>query len=206
MEQERIPFSETRLYPVIFMLIVALFFGTILAALYHNTTARIEENRRIRLQRAVLNSFGLPVDNVEEDYPEYIREEEHRSLFYYKAVDDTLTLGYCFPIEGQGLWGSISALLAVNVEFTRIIALEILDQNETPGLGGRITEEDFLGNFREKDFISDRQIVEFRLIPEDDSPGKYDVNQITGATSSSRAVVSMVYNNLRQIRDFFEAE
>lgn len=206
MAKEKQAFTETRIYPVIFMLIVALFFGTLLAVFYHSTTDRIREHRELRLKSAVLSVFDLPLEDVQESYERYITELETPELFYYVAQDDTLTLGYCFPIAGNGLWGGISALLAVNTDFTEIIAFQILDQNETPGLGGRISEEGFQNQFRGKAFMVDNEIVEFRLNPEDDPAGEIEVNQITGATSSSQAVVSMIFRNLQKINDIIEVD
>ncbi len=187
------------------MIIVALFFGSLLAVFYHSTSERISEQRRLRLQKAVLSVFELPEDNVEEDYERYISEHEFEGMQYYIARDDTLTLGYCFAVSGSGLWGTITALLAVNEEFEQILALHILDQNETPGLGGRISEESFLEQFAGQGFIEDDRVVEFSLVPEDETAGRHEINQITGATSSSRAVVSIVYDNLQKIRNIPEA-
>lgn len=204
MEKEKRVFSETRAYPIIFMLLVALFFGTLLASFYHSTKERIEENRVLRFKEAVLSVFGLPTDDIELSYQEYITEHSIDELVYYIAQDDTLKLGYCFPVRGNGLWGSISALLAVDNEFAAILAFRILEQNETPGLGGRITEEAFQSQFSGKGFFDGEKIVEYRLIPEDETAGKYEINQITGATSSSQAVVSMIFRNFQTIMNTLE--
>ncbi|MBW6515059.1 MAG: FMN-binding protein [Candidatus Cloacimonetes bacterium] len=203
-KKEKKSFSETRVYPIIFMIIVALFFGSILAVFYHSTTERIQEQRELRLRSAILALFDLPLDDIQESYERYIIEQETAQLFYYIAQADTLTLGYCFPISGTGLWGGISALLAVNNDFNEIIAFHILDQNETPGLGGRITEESFQNQFADKEFIIENRIIEFRLVSENEPTERREVNQITGATASSQAVVSMIYRNLRQISQLLE--
>ncbi len=206
MAKEKIDFSETRIYPVVFMIIVALFFGTILALFYHSTSERIKEFQELRLQEAILSLFDLPLENVQASYDQYIVERTRDGLTYYVAIDDTLTLGYCFPAEGSGLWGTISGLLGVDNDFEHILAFYILDQNETPGLGGRITEPAFLKQFSGKEFRQNGEIVQFGMIPENEPTGDFEINQITGATSSSRAVVSIIYSKLRNVRSIVEAD
>ena len=205
-KQEKQAFSETRIYPIFFMLIVAIFFGTILAVFYHSTTERIREHQELRLKSAILALFELPMEDIQESYDQHIKEEETAHLLYYTAHVDNLDLGYCFLISGNGLWGGISALLAVNTDFTKILGLHILAQNETPGLGGRIGEESFQNQFTGKSFVLDDEIIEFRLVPENEPTANREINQITGATSSSQAVVSMIYRNLQRIRRLMEVD
>ena len=113
-------------------------------------------------------------------------------------ISDSILLGYCFPISGSGLWGTIQALLAVTPDFGKIINLEIIIQNETPGLGGRITENWFKDQFKGKIMIDNNIISNFVLIPENDTSGEIEINQITGATVSSKAVVDMIFKNVKQ--------
>jgi Na+-transporting NADH:ubiquinone oxidoreductase subunit C len=204
--EERKAFSETRIYPIVFMILVALVFGSILALFYHSTAERISEHQQFRLQQAILSVFNLPLDEVPETYDRYIEERTATGVSYYQAREDTISLGYCFPVEGSGLWGTISGLLAVNNEFDRILAFYILDQNETPGLGGRITEPEFLDQFSDKEFRQNSEIVRFRMVPENEPTDRFEINQITGATSSSRAVVSIIHDKLQNIRSILELD
>ena len=117
-------------------------------------------------------------------------------LNYYVAVKDSNSLGYCFPISGSGLWGTINALLAVTPDFKEIINIEIVSQNETPGLGGRITEDWYKKQFQGKILIVNDEVRLFKMIPENEKVGIGEVSQITGATASSKAVVDMIYKNV----------
>jgi Na+-transporting NADH:ubiquinone oxidoreductase subunit C len=61
--------------------------------------------------------------------------------------DGEKVLGYAFEVQGVGFWATIRGLLAVDAELERIIGLQILEHSETPGLGGRIAEEEFQEQF-----------------------------------------------------------
>ena len=58
---------------------------------------------------------------------------------------------YGFLMKGMGLWGSISAFAAVSSDLKSMIGIDFLEQVETPGLGARITEQEFKYFFRNLD-------------------------------------------------------
>ena len=105
-------------------------------------------------------------------------------------------------IHGAGLWGSITCLVGVDPEFEKLIAIHILNQSETPGLGGRISEPQFQEQFASKPIFEGGEVLNYRLVPEKDSANETEINQITGATASSKAIVDMLTDNLKRI---FEA-
>lgn len=191
-------FSETKFYPILFMIILTIFFIGILATFHHLTAERITRYQEEKLKREILNLFSIEIVDVNTDFERYISKESEAGLDYYVAYRDSL-LGYCFPIAGQGLWGTIEALLALTPNLEHIINIAILEQNETPGLGGRITEDWFLSQFSEKPIYEEGEIISYNLIPEGEPRRAQQVNQITGATSSSRAVVRILHENAKQI-------
>jgi Na+-transporting NADH:ubiquinone oxidoreductase subunit C len=194
MKAEKVRFSETRFYPIFFMIIITLFFVGILAVFYHSTEDKIREYEEINYKKAVLKVFGL-LDRDVSSFKKYVDEKEEPFRYFIAKENDTI-IGYSFDISGSGLWGTIDAVIAVDVNFEKIIGLEILKQNETPGLGGRITEDWFKNQFYEKPLKMDDEIKKFRLIAEDQTAEKNDIKQITGATFSSKAVVDIIYNEV----------
>jgi len=192
-------FTETKIYPIVFMILVAAIFGAILSVFYHATKEKVALHAELRLKTAILSLFDLPQEDVEISYLEHIKEKQIAGLDYYVAVSNDSTLGYCFHVTGSGMWGTITALLALDTDFKEIIGLTILDQNETPGLGGRITEEKFQSQFSGKKIRENQEIVYYRLIDESEQASELEINQITGATSSSKAVVDIIYENLQNI-------
>lgn len=189
-------FRETRPYPVVFMVIITIIFIGILATFYQLSFERVTIYRQTQLKKMVLDVFGLPSENIEADFANYITTSQNEEIMYYEARLDSVFLGYCFPISGSGLWGTIQALLAVTPDFGEIISIEIVNQNETPGLGGRITEDWFKDQFKGKILVNDDVVSAFMLIPENEICQEKDINQITGATASSKAVVDMIFKNV----------
>ncbi|NQT64988.1 MAG: FMN-binding protein [FCB group bacterium] len=199
-------FRETRIYPVIFMLIITIIFIGILATFYQLSIDKVTKYNQTQLKKMVLNVFELPTEDIENDFTKYITIQETESLLYYEAKVDSVLLGFCFPISGSGLWGTIQALLSVTPNFDEIINIEIVNQNETPGLGGRITENWFKDQFKGKILIDNDIVRSFVLIPENETSKNSEINQITGATASSKAVVDMIYKNVKKYSPKLRAE
>jgi electron transport complex protein RnfG len=70
-----------------------------------------------------------------------------------------------------------------------ITAIKILNQNETPGLGARIIEPEFTRQFSNKDLSA-----------------LNDIQAITGATISSRAVIEAVKKKAGEIKELIKNE
>ncbi len=105
------------------------------------------------------------------------------------------TLGYVMPIEGNGFQGKIRLMIGVTKDATELTGLEILEQAETPGLGQKIVEDDF-----KKQFVNliTNPLVEWikGAAPEK----KNQIQTITGATISSKAVVAIINTGLETLR------
>ncbi|RLC57512.1 MAG: hypothetical protein DRH89_03335 [Candidatus Cloacimonadota bacterium] len=198
MANEKKLFRETRTYPVVFMIIITIIFIGILATFYQLSFAKVQKYRETQLKKMVMSVFELPTQNIEIDFAKYITIFETEDLMYYESRTDSILLGYCFPISGSGLWGTIHALLAVTPDFKKVMNIEIVDQNETPGLGGRITENWFKNQFKGKTLINNNVLNNFVLIPENETAKDNEINQITGATASSKALVDMIYQDIEK--------
>ncbi|RMG84930.1 MAG: FMN-binding protein, partial [Candidatus Dadabacteria bacterium] len=91
--------------------------------------------------------------------------------------------GYAFPFEGPGFWGPISGVVAVDPAGERILGISFVRHQETPGLGGRISEGWFRDQFRGKPLeVRDGRVLEFVFRP---PTGEREVEAITGATQTS---------------------
>lgn len=198
--QDKKKISETRVFPVLFMIIVTIVSIGILATIYQVTINKVNTYRQMKLRVSILQLFNLPVDNIDLTYDNYIKKIDSDKLQYYIAESDSIVLGYCFPVSGRGLWGTINALLVLTPDLTKIKGLEIVNQNETPGLGGRITEDWFKKQFQNKVIISNKIVRSFQLVPESEKTHDDQINQITGATASSKAIVDMLHDNVETIR------
>lgn len=189
--------KKSIVYPVVFMFALALLLTLALAFLNEVTAPVVEFNQDIELKKKILNVFDiLPSDadatTIDKVFKDNVVSEDYdgKNLYIYKSGEETLA--YAVPINGPGLWGSISGYIGVTHDLTKTTGLEFIKQDETPGLGGRITEDAYKNQFRGLDIsnYTDKNIV----INRPASGGNIDA--ISGATQTSTFVVNMINEDL----------
>lgn len=111
----------------------------------------------------------------------------------YEALKNNKTIGYVTQSETKGYGGTIELLVAVDTE-GKVIGYNILSHNETPGLGDKTTKSPFKDQFKGKDIK--------HLVVTKDPSDKDDVQAITGATISSKAVTKGVKKAVTQINEY----
>jgi Na+-transporting NADH:ubiquinone oxidoreductase subunit C len=222
MSEEKKSFLESQYYPVIFMLLLSVVFVGVLSVFYRSTEKGIEEYRRQTYQLQIMSLFADTLatltgqessaftdkTNVAENFAKYIRQREFPydknpvlgKTFYEIAVEEGYVLGYCFDITGSGLWGTMRGLLALTPDLQNIINFAIYDQMETPGLGSRVEEDWFKGQFAGKAFGIGDTKARFSLVPEEASAGTTEIRQITGATITSASVLKMIQTAAEQLQ------
>jgi electron transport complex protein RnfG len=110
-------------------------------------------------------------------------------VLYYKGYDKNKKfLGAVFKASAKG-YSSVIETMAGMTRDGKITAIKIVNQNETPGLGSRVAEPDFISRFSAKDV---RELSR--------------VQAITGATISSTAVINSVANKARDIEELIRNE
>ncbi len=98
--------------------------------------------------------------------------------------------GWVVKTIGQGYGDRIELLLGLNPDQTAITGLFILDQKETPGLGGNIVTPRW-----RKQFVGKATGQPLKVI-KGGTPAANTIDAITGATISSRSVVGMINRTL----------
>ena len=172
------------LYTVIFMAVVSIVLTAVLAISNAAMLPTIKDNVWEEEQLALLDAFGVTTDQPEEYFQAHIKEKDFGSVKGYE-LEDGDKKAYALPIEGPGLWGSISGYLALSDDLKTILGITFTDQNETPGLGGRIDEARFRDQFRGLEF----------------KPLSYsgELHAITGATQTSSSVLKMINQFIEKI-------
>ena len=189
------------LYAVIFMILITGIFTFILAALNESTSTLIAGNQFLKQQRAILYVFNIPThsrmssEEVNSLYEKHIQEGTLGPYTVYEAFQDGNLLGYAFPIDGAGLWGSIRGIIALNPELDTILGVDFLAHSETPGLGGRIDELWFKEQFRNISLGGTYPFVLYRPAQEG------LVDSISGATSTSKAVLNIINEDVNIIKE-----
>lgn len=106
---------------------------------------------------------------------------------YYNAYDENdVLIGKVLMVEAKGYSSTIKALVGVDLENT-ILGVDILEQQETPGLGTKIEGPLFLGQFVGK-------TEELIKLTKDGG----EIDGITGATISSRAITDAIRQHLEE--------
>lgn len=184
-------------YPILFMTAVTAIFIAILAGLNFVTADTISYNQQSQLQHKILYIFDiLPESGNEKDvervFNEKVIEKQWGELQGYALTEGGQETAYAVPINGPGLWGSIIGYIGLNKDYTEIIGIEFITQSETPGLGGRISEDSYKEQFRGIDISSksDNFIISS---PETNS----NVDAIAGATQTSAAVVKLINEDIK---------
>lgn len=119
----------------------------------------------------------------------------------YKVKNENAEeLGYALVYEGNGFQGKIRLICGLSKDLEKILAVEILEQIETPGLGTKVTEAPFLEQFKQLETLPNVNWV--KGVP----PSKpNEIQAITGATISSKAVVAIINNGIEQMRKLRES-
>jgi len=105
----------------------------------------------------------------------------------YEARDkDGSLAGFVAKATGQGYADKIELLLGLDAKADNITGLFVLDQKETPGLGNKIVEKQWRGQFKNKPATRGLVVVK------GGAKKAYEIDAISGATISSRSVTGIV--------------
>ncbi|MCX7025599.1 MAG: FMN-binding protein [Spirochaetes bacterium] len=196
---------DSTVYVVLFTFFVCAFFVALLAVANELTKDRVEANRRFAAQSAVLDALGIGYaarTDAETIYAERLSVSGEGSDRYYStAIDGERHLAAL--VSGPGLWGTIEIMLAMDMDSSRLDGIQVLSQNETPGLGGRIDEQWFKRQFRGEligpEGISITSGAEAAGTGDAD-PENSRLDGITGASRTSQAMEAIVNSGIAKLR------
>ncbi len=202
------PFWRQSGYGVGFMFGLTLLCAGLVTVVQESRRERIELNRRMKLETVVLRALGLRIPSaadagvVHQLFENEVTslEIEGRTVYSAGDADGLVAAGYAFGVSGPGFWGPVSAMVGVDRDLSRITSIEFYRHNETPGLGARITEPWFGQQFAGLALDRSSAGKYFTLTPP--APGKKapELDAVTGATMTSKAVEAFVNRDL----DFLE--
>ena len=186
----------------IWMVTILVLVATVSAGVlgFVNVTTRpiIKKNEVRKLRESVLNSVNIEyeADNLEDRFESQIKTEEFDGKeFYMRYGEDGNLTEVAFRVSGSGFQGPITAIVSLKPDLETIVGLEILDHQETPGLGARIKEEEFLQQFNGK-------VVKPKLLVVTDAgEANNKVDAITGATRTSKAVQGIINDHVSDVRN-----
>ena len=94
--------------------------------------------------------------------------------------------------RGAGMWAELSLLFFYDRVHRKIIGMRVIEQNETAGLGDRISEDIFYEQFDDMEAASGVEMKAIRI-----RANQFDA--VSGATITSRAVETIINRALLQL-------
>jgi len=161
--------------------IICLVATLVLAVTYEVTKPKIEAQSK-RGENAALKEIMPDAASF--------NEKEIGGIKYFEALKGKTIIGYCVTVVGEGYGGYMHLIVGID-QVGVIKGVRVLDHQETPGLGSQISEV----KPGEKDPGFLRQFIgkSARTV----EVGK-NIDTITGATISSKAVTSAVNKTVNE--------
>jgi Na+-transporting NADH:ubiquinone oxidoreductase subunit C len=185
---------KSKLKNLIFILVLGSVSAGMLLGIRAHTLPIILHNQEMELKSTVLRAAGIEFveETIKSQFDASIKEKQAGDQTYYLSPNES----YIFEYKGRGLWGMIEGVLTVEPDLVTIESIQIISQEETPGLGGRIAEPAYLDSFKKKR-VDPTLILAIRK-----KASKSDeIDAITGATISSQALVDTVNQSIKDFRE-----
>lgn len=162
--------------------VICLAATLVLAVTYEVTKPKIEEQLKAE-ESAALRSIMPSADSFNEKTLDGIE--------YFEALKGNAIVGYCVRVMGTGYNGYIRLIAGVDPDGT-IEGVAVLEHSETPGLGAKINE--VRPGESEPWFLKQFKGKNARTIAV-----KKDIDAITGATISSKAVTDAIRKTVDEL-------
>lgn len=157
------------------LLLICAVIAGIVSFVYDLTLERYEANIQETKNKAIGQIFGKEGLDCEEV-----------ATGVYTVKENGVLIGYCVEAAGKGFGGDIQLMVGYTVD-EKVIAVEIIGHSETPGVGDKVKNPDYLANYA-------GQSGELTI--------DTDVDKIAGASVSSRGVMAGVNAATKALQAF----
>ena len=120
-----------------------------------------------------------------------IRRRADYATVYVIQNDQGEYQSVVIPVSGYGLWGIMYGYLALESDGNTILGIGFYDHQETPGLGGEISNPRWQAQWPDKQIYNEDNEVAFRVV-KGGGQNEYQVDALAGATLTSRGVENMI--------------
>jgi Na+-transporting NADH:ubiquinone oxidoreductase subunit C len=222
-------------YIIVFTALISAGFTAAVMTVQEAAAERIRRNEALRYEKALVEVFSLAQvsELSDEQIAQVVKEQidtaqtvrdpqsgrEFQLIRAYRSDvkpseprSDSDLLGIAFKISGTGFWAPIRGLMALKPDLSEITGVVFLEQKETPGLGGRITEAAFLKQFKGLQASPPSKDNKFFYVAKDPPEGPGDprhercVDAITGATQTCLALERFINRDLAALHRAMQAE
>ena len=192
--------TNSNSYIIVYSAVLVVIVAFLLAFVYQALKPRQDANVELDIKKQILYSLnirGLDGQEAEAKYADVVKSEEKTGDQLYYACEIDGQKKYVFPLKGMGLWGGISAFVAVDDDLNTIYGAYFNHESETAGLGAEIKDsqawqEKFQGK---KIFYEDGNLA-IGVVKKVENPAS-EVDCVTGATLTSNGVSDMLREGLK---------
>lgn len=172
-------------------------------------TAETDYNNYI--SEIVVNASGEEVDSVRAfniDVTREVKKDPEERLLPIFIFEKDSQKNYIIPMQGSGLWGPISAFLALEEDVTTIFGVVFDHEGETPGLGAEINTDQFENRYKGKKIYDDSGALAAVKVLKgsgNDVAGRpHTVDGLSGATMTTNGVTNMFEDELQNYSPYFK--
>lgn len=204
------PEKEPSSFRLIFALGLAGFLsGLVMVGSYLLTKPMIEANKAAAVERAILKvlpnctSFKtLELKSGQlQDYVPVVKQQASKAeapkLVYIGFNTSNEVVGFALLGSEIGFADVISIMIGYDAGKKSIIGYEVLDSKETPGLGDKIFKDEGFKN----NFVELQTEPEIMFAKNGDKRNPNEVEAITGATISSKAVIRLLNKSMKEWKE-----
>lgn len=177
---------------IIVLTLITIVSGGSLSLVDKATKPRIEENK-VKALNAGLQKLLPAAKN-------FVRQEvqvEGEKYILFKGMDGETLKGWGFLLSGSGFQDKIEIVTATDPEITKLLGIEVLFQNETPGLGAEMVKEKFKEQFKGLSVEEDISYVKYKK----PDPGVNGVQALSAATISTKKLLLILNKGIKTIRE-----
>lgn len=171
--------------------LIAVVVALALANVYKVTNPLILANKKEVIKKAVTQ--------VLPDAKSYEQKTIKGITVFAGKDSENNNAGYAFIAEGAGYAANISIMAGLSKDLKTLTGVYVMEQVETPGLGSRIAEAAFQNQFKDVKVSPSIEYVKNKK-PSNDN----EIQAITGATISSKAVVDHLNTTITKVKGFVE--
>jgi Na+-transporting NADH:ubiquinone oxidoreductase subunit C len=165
-----------------FILILGTLTSVVFVGMEIWTRPLIDANAANELKSIVLsaNDISFNTGNISAVFDENIEVEEVGDFTFY-VEKNSGRISYQF--SGGGVWGPIIGIITLESDKETIRQIRIMQQEETPGLGGIVADLKYLAKY-----VGIMVVPQIEVnIPDSATNKPNEVDSITGATRTSKA-------------------
>ena len=192
--------TNSNAYIIIYSAILVVIVAFLLAFVYQALKPMQDANVALDVKKQILYSLnirGLDGAEAEAKYNDVVKGEEKAGDQLYYVCDIDGQKKYVFPLKGMGLWGGISAFVAVDDDLNTIYGAYFNHESETAGLGAEIKDDiSWQEKFQGKKIFADNGNIAVAVVKKVENPAS-EVDCVTGATLTSNGVSDMLREGLK---------